>query len=248
MSLSIAEVYLLLFRKSMVPILGEAVPTPFDGQIELDGWSWNLTHDEDDDTKAGKGKDKDKEKSAKTSAAMKSLGADDGIVKKIEAIQNNERLPQAQRNKQVLDKLRETQKARDKAADKAADKEDGDAAADSTEDNRLTFKFTKGVDLASTQMMNCLKTNEVLPRAVLTLFHRSVNAPLTLVVTFKKVVLTEYSLDVDVSDTMSDMKEQWTARFEEVDYVYQNRPGTGGVPGVTQGTARVFKMKLKSLF
>ena len=67
-------------------------------------------------------------------------------------------------------------------------------------------------------------------------------------VTFKKVVLTDYSLQIDPSDTMTDIKETWTARFEEVDYVYQNRPGSGGVPGVTQGTARVFKMKLKSLF
>ena len=48
MSLSVAEVYLLLFRQSMVPIVGEAVPVPFNEQIELDGWSWNLKYDEDD--------------------------------------------------------------------------------------------------------------------------------------------------------------------------------------------------------
>ena len=216
------------------------MPTPFDGQIELDGWSWNLTHDEDDTTKPGKDKG-----GTKSSGKSKASAADDGIVKKIETIQKNERLSQAARNKQVLDNLREAQKEREKAADK---EEDGGGGQATTDDNKLTFKFTKSVDFSSTQMLNCLKTNEVLPRAVLTLFHRSVNAPVTLVITFKNVMLTEYSLEVDVSETMSDMRESWTASFEEVDYLYQNRPGTGGVPGVTQGTARVFKMKLKSLF
>ena len=241
MSLSVAEVYLLLFRKTMIPIIGEAVPTPFDGQIELDSWSWNLVHEEDDAARSS-GKDKAPKPSGKSKPSV----VDDGIVKKIETIQKNERLTQAQRDKQVLDSLRETQKVRERTAAKEDD--DDKADADTKSGNPLVFKFTKSVDFSSTQMLNCLKTNEVLPRAVLTLFHRSVNAPLTLVVTFKKVMLTDYSLDVDVSETMSDMRETWTASFEEVDYLYQNRPGQGGVPGVTQGTARVFKMKLKSLF
>src|SRR4030095_2485307 len=56
-----------------------------------------------------------------------------------------------------------------------------------------------------------------------------------------------YDLSGDTSETMSDMREEWEARFEQVDYVYANRPGSGGIPGVTQGTARVFKMNLKKL-
>ena len=242
MSLSVAEVYLLLFRKSLVPVLGEAVPIPFDGQIELDGWTWNLEYDENDDAKQGA----DKGKSAKPAAKPKSSSADAGIVRKIETIHNDAWLTQAQKNKLVLDRLRDSQKEREKTADKEAAAEDD--KADGNGKKQLTFKFQKGLDLATTQMLNSMKSGELMPRAVLTLFHRSANAPLTLVITFKNVMLTEYSLEVDVSETMSDLKESWTAQFEQVDYVYQNRPGAGGANAVTQGTARVFKMKLKSLF
>src|ERR1017187_8048501 len=106
MTMSIAEVYLLLFRKSMVPVLGEAVPTPFDGQIELDSWSWNLVHAEDDDARSpDKGKSDRSPPKAKSGAVAK----DDGIVKRIEAIQNDRRMTQAQKNKQVLDRLRDAQ-------------------------------------------------------------------------------------------------------------------------------------------
>jgi type VI protein secretion system component Hcp len=246
MSLSVAEVYMLALRKSMVPIVGEAIPTPFDGQIELDGWSWNLTWSESDDTKPKKDKGKSKDAKPATLDRTRSVKDDEAVVKRIENILKDARLSQEQRNKQVLVKLREAQNERRQDADK------GDAADDDSDDGKgespLIFKFTKNVDLATTQLLNCMKTGEVMPRVVVSLYHRSTNAPLTLIITFKKVTLTDYSCEADVSDTMSDMKESWTAKFEEVDYVYQNRPGAGGSNAVTQGTARVFKMKLKSLF
>ena len=92
-----------------------------------------------------------------------------------------------------------------------------------------------------------MKQGEIMPRAIITLFHRSANAPVTLAITFKNVVLTGYTLSVDVNDTMSDLTEDWTATFEEVEYVYQNRPAASGPNFVTQGTARVFKMLSKGL-
>ena len=46
MSNSVAEAYLLIVRESNVPIIGEAVPVPFTGQIELDAWSWDLKNNE----------------------------------------------------------------------------------------------------------------------------------------------------------------------------------------------------------
>jgi hypothetical protein len=45
MANSLAEAYLLIVRESNVPIIGEAVPMPFTGQIELDSWSWDLHND-----------------------------------------------------------------------------------------------------------------------------------------------------------------------------------------------------------
>ena len=43
---SVAEAYLLIVRESFVPIIGEAVPFPFTGQIELDSWKWDLKNDQ----------------------------------------------------------------------------------------------------------------------------------------------------------------------------------------------------------
>ena len=253
MPMSVAEVYMLALRKSMVPIVGEAVPHPFDFQIELDAWSWNLTPPEDDDKKEkGKAKDKDKSKAPQPKTAPgpdqnKLKKQDDDILKAINTIQQDKSLKEADKNRMVLEKVRKAQIERRKNVDEAGsddgdDKEDGEDRKD-----RFTFTFEKNVDLASTQLLNAMKVGEVLPRIILTVIHRATHAPLTLIMTFKNVTLTDYKLNVDVSDTMADLKESWEARFEQVDYVYQNRPGQGGVPGLTQGTARVFKMNLKKL-
>jgi len=43
---SVAEAYLLILRPSMVPVIGEAVPIPFNEQIEIDEWDWTLENDE----------------------------------------------------------------------------------------------------------------------------------------------------------------------------------------------------------
>ena len=252
MSMSVAELYMLAFRKSMIPIIGEAVPHPFDLQIELDSWSWTLTPPEADDAEEApkpEPADKSKDGGAKPGPsfdAAKAKKEDDDILKVIANLQRDSRRTQAQRDKAVLDKLRETQKGRRADAESAANDAQGDGTEKKKAD-RFTFKFTKGVDLASTQLLNSMKIGEVLPRIVLTVIHRASHAPLTLILTFKNVTLMSYDLSVDATETMSDMREEWEARFEQVDYVYQNRPGTGGIPGVTQGTARVFKMNLKKL-
>ena len=41
-----AEVYLLMIRKSMLPILGEAVAMPFTQQVEILNWDWMLVNQE----------------------------------------------------------------------------------------------------------------------------------------------------------------------------------------------------------
>ncbi len=245
MANSVAEAYLLILRSTMVPVMGEAVPFPFEFQIELDEWSWELKHDE----KANEGMGGTTAPAAGSSADEKSPYEGDKLIRAVGDIQKNARISQDERNKLVMAKLKQAKEAQEKI-DKAAGAGDGAAGgAEAVDDgNKLTFTFRKGVDLASTQLLNSMKGGEKMPRAVVTLHHRSSNAPVTLVVTFGHVILIKYDLSVDVSDTMADMKETWTASYETVDYVYKNRPAASGSNGITQGTARVFKMKKTVLY
>jgi type VI protein secretion system component Hcp len=131
-------------------------------------------------------------------------------------------------------------------------------AFEEAERNRnFEFTFSKRVDLASTQMLNSMKVGDVFPTATLTIFQRSSNSGMGLVFNLLKVRLLDYALKVEVSDTMTDMMEEWTAEFEALSYVYKNRAATGESTGMTQaavksgsqGTVRTFAMKrtLKAL-
>jgi type VI protein secretion system component Hcp len=262
MPVSGAEIYLLAMRKSMVPVVGEAVPHPFDEQIELDGWDWTLVSElarhklwEEEQAAAAVAKAK---KAAELAQKAKEEGKppsidfdrlkkeDQEILKAIAEIQKNERKTQVVRNKEVLDKLKDAQASR---ISQLQDGEEGGEKGEKYEalKDPYHFKFSKNVDLATTQLLNSMKAGEVFPRMVLTVIHRAKHAPLTLIVQFTNVRLLKYELKNNVTETMSDMTEEWEARFDEMDYAYQNRPGSGGVNLVTQGTSRVFKMGLSKL-
>ncbi|MGZ5183923.1 MAG: type VI secretion system tube protein Hcp [Caldimonas sp.] len=246
MSNSVAEAYLLILRSSMVPVIGEAVPIPFNEQIELDEWSWNLKHEEETETKKDdktpKKKDKAKEPSGPT--ARETAAAGEALIRAVSEIHRS-KLPVEKKNEQVIAKIKKANEERTKA-DKDGEDDNGDDGSKSG-DNKLTFTFKKNVDAATTQLLNSMKAGEVMPRAIVSLYHRSSNAPVLLTVKFEKVKLLEYELTVDPTETMSDLKETWKASYEAVDYVYKNRPAASGSNMVTQGTARVFKMKSGSL-
>ena len=246
MSNSVAEAYLLILRPSMIPVVGEAVPKPFNLQIELDEWHWELTYDERADR--GRGRTPSSGRTNPSGAATPFKG--DELIRKVNLVLANRNLTQDARDRQVRDLVAKAATAQKQveAEAGAGASEEGSDSGEAGEENKLKFTFKKNVDLASTQLLNSMKAGDVMPRAVLTLFHRAVNNPVTLIVTFGNVVLTKYDLKVEVSETMSDMKEEWEATFKTVDYVYQNRPAASGPNFVTQGTARVFKMKLKDLF
>ena len=241
---------MLILRSTMLPIVGEAVPIPFNEQIELDGWDWDLKWDEEHGGKGGTSVSP-----PKSASAEKSPFKGNDLVLAISALQTKGSMKQEERDKRVRDLVEKAVKTqasidKDNAADDGKDKSkdvSAGAAKDAGSKNKLNFNFKKNVDLASTQLLNSMKQGEIMPRAIITLFHRSANAPVTLAITFKNVVLTGYTLSVDVNDTMSDLTEDWTATFEEVEYVYQNRPAASGPNFVTQGTARVFKMLSKGL-
>ena len=243
---SVAEAYLLILRSSMVPVIGEAVPLPFNEQIELDEWSWNLKHEDETETtkgdKTAKKKDKAKEPAGPT--ARETAVAGQALIRAVSEIHRSN-LSVEKKNEQVIAKIKKANEERTKADKDGEDDKDDDGSKSG--DNKMFFTFKKNVDAATTQLLNSMKAGEVMPRAIVSLFHRSSNAPVLLTIKFETVKLLEYEVSVEPTETMSDLKETWKASYEAVDYVYKNRPAAAGSNMVTQGTARVFKMKSGSL-
>ena len=251
MSNSLAEAYLLIVRESNVPIIGEAVPLPFTGQIELDSWSWDLYNDkaknqrkreEKADQKA-----KDKEKAAKEAAKP----ADDKkvktpsiepkqLIRKVEELQKKPLRAGEEQKKRDLEVLTLIKKAVLEYADIAEQqgKDDEDDKDDDPE--KMTLTFEKGADLSTTPLLYALARGDLIPRCVLTLFHRATSVPVTLAITMSDVRITSYKVDCEADDKMSDVKETWTATYEGIEWMYQNRPAASGPNFLTQGTVRVF--------
>ena len=257
---SVAEAYLLILRPtSYMPVVGEAVPLPFNEQIEIDEWNWTMENealvtrtarrdkiqadldaadDEDDDDDDNKG-----------SKPKKQMGPEEAtsLARLVSQTQKDPRLSPAAKEREIRKLMNRLTSAveSDEQAEAAKQKKKKQKKGDG--DDKLKFTFKKNVDAATTQLLNSMKAGDVMPRAILTLFHRSTNAPVTLAIKFEKVRLKSYSLSVDPSETMADLKEEWTATYETVEYTYQNRPAASGPNGLTKGTVRVFKMKGGSL-
>jgi type VI protein secretion system component Hcp len=235
-----AEVYLLMIRKSGLPILGEAMAPPFNQQVEVLDWNWKIVNQEEvekrakEESKADLLAKSDTEIKLEFNVLAEDLAdpnADQELKKVVANIDKND--PRAVRA--ALMKIDEIQKD---SATKKADvmKNKAKTAAQEAMDNyekekkkkelgNLEFSFSKRVDFASTQMLNCMKAGEILPRVVITIFHRSVSAPLTIVVTATNLRFLKYDLSVEVDDTMADMKEDWEAEFSEISFSYTNTRG-----------------------
>lgn len=263
-----AEVYLLMIRKSLLPILGEAVAMPFTQQVEILKWDWTLNNQEEVKRREEEDKETEEKAQSKKELALsldelrhelKSFELNAFDAEDIDRIIHDPNLDTRARIK----KIQEVQKRQGEkvykalnAADEQLNKESKalekrrkaiDDEEKKRKDNSLTFSFSKRVDFATPQMLNCMKAGEILPRSVLTVFHRSVNVPLLLTITMKNIRFTKYDLSVEVDDTMADMREDWEAEFAEIDFVYGNRRLAGGPKTVGQALttqqARVFVMK-----
>jgi len=158
-------------------------------------------------------------------------------------------------NKQERDYLKELTQGVKKAKDanqqrieeltKRADEVDAEA------NKSYEFSFSKRVDFATTQLLNSMKAGDVFPMAVLTIHQRSSNSGMSLVFTVTQLRLLDYAVRAEVSETMTDMKEQWKAEFRSLAYVYKNRKSIEGSDSgseaaaklATQGTVRTFAMK-----
>jgi type VI protein secretion system component Hcp len=256
MSNSLAEAYLLIVRESNVPIIGEAVPMPFTGQIELDAWSWDLHNDKaknrfadqekaDDKARDEKKKAKEAAKDAAKSgndakAKMPSINPKD-LIRKVEDLQKKPLRSTEKQGDRDLDVLKLIKKAVLEYAEIAEQANDDDDDDKKKKDpTKMTLTFEKGADLSTTPLLYALARGDLIPRCVLTLFHRAAGAPVTLAITMSDVRITGYKVDCEAESAMADVKETWTATYESIDWMYQNRPAASGPNFLTQGTVRVF--------
>jgi type VI protein secretion system component Hcp len=274
-----AEVYLLMIRKSGLPILGEAMAPPFNQQVEVLDWNWKIVNQEvveqraKDDAKTELAAKTDKEVKLELDILAEDMAksttkaiddATDEATAEIKKLVENTKSDDPKSIRATLQKIEDIQRDSGRKstsevlskARKAMD--DYEKEKKKKELGNLEFSFSKRVDFASTQMLNCMKAGEILPRVVITIFHRSVSAPLTIVVTAKNLRFLKYDLNVEVDDTMADMKEDWEAEFSEISFAYTNtravdqqkgRLGTDALAGAklalaaSQQTTGLFVMK-----
>jgi type VI protein secretion system component Hcp len=273
-----ADIFLILLRPTRVPVAGEAVSHLFQGQVHIESLSWNL-HNEDE-RQAGEAADDEFRKAkdlvdrsgsmdlrikhanedlnrqqARRDLAFRTLerGDDDAAYEK-----EFERY-QRDRNeiyKDYQDKIAEIttgERQRSKSWDDIRDEHREKQVAEAERNRNFEFTFTKRVDIASTQMLNSMKAGDIFPSGTLTIHKRSstMNDGTSLVFTIQKVRLLDYQLQVVVTDTMTEMMEEWTCEFGSLAYVYKNPPshysnsgaGQAAVKAATQGTMRAFTMK-----
>jgi type VI protein secretion system component Hcp len=301
--MDIAQIYMLALRSTMVPIAGESwAAAPFFGQVELEGWSWDLCNAEEKvraqriqsnyqklsgELQEAKGKglkkkfedlrkgidndatqkkiDQLKAEIARSEKEMKAnfadgkkvdsgLGISKAVYNQLSGLEDS-LARQAEETSKLVNQAesdfdRDLRKNKEKSLEALSDQE----AIEELKSQNYEFTFRKRVDISTTQLLNCLKSGDKLKSVTLTMHQSSSNTPWILVFTLLGVRLKDYKLRVEASETMTDMKEDWTAEFEHFSYVYQNRPHAGlksatagGVTttaarAVTQSTVRTFVM------
>jgi type VI protein secretion system component Hcp len=260
MSNSLAEAYLLIVRESNVPVIGEAVPIPFTGQIELDAWSWEIKNlrweakekarlEREANNPSGKEGTGGKGTTERTGTAKTgandnaALFKPDGLIRQVSDMQVHPRLTQKERDKRVQELIKKAVAGYAEAA--ANSGEDKDKDKDGSEGKGMVLTFDKAVDLSTTSLLYALAYGEILPRAVLTLFHRAKASPVSLAITMGDIRLESCDISCDPDDKMADIKEKWKATYQTISWVYQNRPsaaGLGAGTNLAQGQVRVFTM------
>ncbi len=179
----------------------------------------------------------------------------DQLERDISALwQDNDAAEEARRARERASESREDRAERRRDEDHQRQVDERQFEIDLAEQN-FKFSFSKRIDLATTQMLNSMKGGDVFPLAIFTMHQHSSNNPMSLVIKVEGVRLLQYGFAVDVSDTMTDLKEEWSCDFKRFSYVYQNRrsfdkPSVGSVAdakqtaakAATQGTVRTFIM------
>jgi type VI protein secretion system component Hcp len=276
MASSGADIYLILMRPSRVPVVGEAVSNLFQGQVLLESMSWNL-HNEDELKRAAGGHDDfsrvknlvDRASSAQLRAqhAREDLRRDiaradverqklvrSASADEVEAIESEHRKAVDRLLNDfnsTLDDIAGRERAR--SFEQVRSEARSQQVEEAERNRNFEFTFTKRVDIATTQMLNSMKAGDIFPSGTLTIHKRSATVMdgTSLVFSIQKIRLLDYQLQVVVTDTMTEMMEEWTAEFGALAYVYKNPPshyshgnaGQAVAKTLTQGTMRAFTMK-----
>jgi len=221
-----AEVYMLLLRKTtMAPVVGEAMGEMFWGQIDLNGWTFNLANEE----RISKLKSQDRARDHKLEQAR-----NDRDKAKLDRERQRLMSQVAAYNKGGKQALVTATLAQVKQIDKqltslkeGIDPSSGiDKDLDKEEGNPLKFTFEKRVDTASTQMLNMMKGGVPFEKAVVTIVHRAgiiSKIPGLLSLQFSNLLLTNYELTVTQDETGTELKESWDAEFTHVMFEYSRR-------------------------
>lgn len=272
-----ADIFMILLRPSRVPVVGEAVSHLFQGQVLIESLKWNL-HNENE-RKSAEGRDdafnkqkylvgqsgsidararhawEDSERELRRAGkAMQKAQRDavdndardeiyENYLKQVEAIRAG--------HKETFNEILGAERASTKDELRSAQRQAEVAEADRNRNFEITF--TKRVDIASTQLLNSMKAGDVFPSGTLTIHKRSATVMdgTSLVFTIQKIRLLDYQLQVMVTDTMTEMMEEWTCEFGALAYVYKNPPshyshgnaGQAAAKTLSQGTMRAFTMK-----
>jgi len=269
-----ADIYMILLRPTTrVPVAGESVSHLFQGQVLLETLKWNL-HNEEERINADVRDDIFREKESL-------IGQEDNVIQQFKNLKGDviaaqaslkramSKVQGAERDalqdkhdrlvRESLDKFQEKYKDANAAVKrhgeaKGFDERVADKRTEMEGRNpNFEFTFTKRVDIASTQMLNSMKGGDIFPSGTLTIHKRSTNVMegTSLVFTIQQIRLLDYTLQVAVTDTMTEMMEEWTCEFGSLAYVYKNPPshyahgnaGQAAVKTATQATMRAFTMK-----
>ena len=196
---------LLLRKTTMAPVLGVGMGFGFWGQIDLDGWSWNMNN-----PKAVK--------DLKAADKKKSEDLDERKMQKLLEKAKNEKDPEKKNDliekASFLKKMEVSEKDKRKAAE-----------ADS-ESNKLKFTFSKRLDTASTQMLNMMKSGSPFQLATVTVVHRAgvwSKIPGFLSIQFFDLLITGYDISVSQDESNTEITEEWEAEFNYVTFAYSRR-------------------------
>lgn len=271
-----ADIYLILLRPTRVPVVGEAVSHLFQGQVNLETLRWNL-HNEDEAKRAGADDDAytkakglvDRQGSAalrqkhawedlmreqaRAKVALRKAQADQTDPNKAYQAMNEHLRKATDQYRQSINEIEGRNEAPSQTWEDLRKGMRDEQIAEAERNRNFEITFTKRVDIASTQMLNSMKAGDIFPSGTLTIHKRSATVMdgTSLVFTIQKIRLLDYQLQVVVTDTMTEMVEEWTAEFGALAYVYKNPPshyahgnaGQAAAKMASQGTMRAFTMK-----
>jgi type VI protein secretion system component Hcp len=166
-----------------LPILGEAMAPPFNQQVEVLDWNWKIVNQEEVEWRAKDAPPNSRPSDKEVSSSSTYLPRTSRTMRPTRSEGSRQGRNQKNRNRSgalkeidpetrnVADKARgENTKAKGEAQQR---KEDYEEEKKQKELGNLEFSFSKRVDFASTQMLNCMKAGEILPRVVITILGES---------------------------------------------------------------------------